>query len=117
MIYIASPFTDPSVEVMQTRWRAATLFNFYLIKTGKIAISPIALCYPMVQLIPSTPVDFETWASFNLGLLSRSRELRVLMLPGWQESFGVAAETRFAKENSIPVVYSGLPEESFFENL
>lgn len=46
---------------------------------------------------------FDAWRELDLGILSACSELRVLPLPGWSRSVGLAAEIDFAKSNGITV--------------
>ena len=45
------------------------------------------------------------WYIFGLLYLLKCDKLIVLMLPGWQESFGVQEEIRLAKKLGLPIAY------------
>ena len=51
------------------------------------------------------PSDWESWKRIDTAFISCCKELWVIMLDGWDESTGVAAEVKIAKELGIPVRY------------
>ena len=74
--------------------------------------SPIVHGHPLVD--HGLPTDWSFWERFDRDHLERCDEVIVLMLDGWRESVGVAAEIRIAGELDKPVWYlapdaTGLP--------
>jgi hypothetical protein len=74
-----------------------------LLRAGHLAISPIAHSHVLVE--HGLPTDWAFWERFDKNLLQRCDDLLVLTLPGWQESVGVQAEIRIAKELGKPIQY------------
>ncbi len=68
--------------------------------------SPIVLGHPLVH--HGLPTDWSYWEPFDCAYLRRCDEVVVLMLDGWGESVGVAAEIRIAGELGKPVRYAAL---------
>ncbi len=85
MIYLASPYSHPEVVVRQQRFHEA--------------------CRAVATLLASRLTDWPFWEQFDRDHLVRCDELIVLMLDGWRESVGVAAEIRIAGELGKPVRY------------
>jgi hypothetical protein len=77
-------------------------------KLGMVVFSPISHSHPIAIANPSMPqCDFDYWMKFDEAFLCCSERLLVLMLDGWEESKGVAAEIAIAKEMGIPIEYLG----------
>ena len=69
-------------------------------RNGEYVLSPIAHGHPIAQ--HGTPTDWGFWQAHGLALLATCDEVRVLMLPGWEDSVGVSSEIAAA---SVPVSY------------
>ena len=67
--------------------------------------SPIVHSHPLNGVVPELGTAWECWKSIDEELISRFDELWVLMLDGWQDSRGVAAEVKHAQAEGKPVVY------------
>ena len=52
--------------------------------------------------------DFASYKEQDLAMLAVCDELVVLMLPGWRDSVGVAAEIAAAEELNMPITYMRL---------
>jgi nucleoside 2-deoxyribosyltransferase len=103
MIYLASPYSHVDAVVREQRFRAACQATARLIAAGHIVFSPIVHGHPLVH--HGLPTDWPFWERFDRDHLVRCDEAVVLMLDGWQESVGVAAEIRIAAELGKPVRY------------
>lgn len=64
-------------------------------RQGVHIFSPIAHSHPLVAY--GLPGDWKFWERYDRAHLERSDLLAVLMLPGWRESVGVAAEIEIAR--------------------
>ena len=104
MIYIASPYTHEVPAIVEARFQQVTKYAAGLVKQGKTAISPITYGHTLLGF-EDMPTDWLFWRSFCLQILLRCTEVHVLMLPGWDESRGIAAELEIAMLASIPIVY------------
>lgn len=99
--YIASPYTHPDPEVREARYQAAIRFTkFLLFEQQLFCFSPIIHTHPIDQ------GNYTVWRSWNRAMIGKSEGIIVLMIPGWEESIGVAAEMEFCKDINLPVFMS-----------
>ena len=105
MIYLASPYTSPYASVRSTRFHAVRNYANLCMQRGETVISPIAYGHQF-EINYNTGVAFKYWKDLSERLILASNEVRVLQLPGWKKSFGVAHEIEFAKHNGIKVTYA-----------
>ena len=110
MIYLSSPYTDPSLEVRAWRFCAACQAAAHLMRSGHVVFSPVAHTHPISLF--GLPTDWGFWERQDRSLLERCDELVVLMLDGWRESVGVQAEIQIATELGIPTRYWN-PDDEF----
>ena len=110
LIYVATPYTDSCQEVQTYRFHRVTGASALLLKNGVFNFSPITQSHEQ-HMSHSLPGTWDFWSQVDLEFLSRCDELFVLADPGWQDSVGVTAEIKFAKENNIPVTYFFYDEE------
>lgn len=101
LIYLASPYSHKDASVRQHRFEAVCLATGKLMCAGNHVFSPIAHSHP-IALATDLPTDFSFWDAYCRVMLSRCTKLVVIKLPGWQESVGVQAEIRMAREMGIP---------------
>jgi hypothetical protein len=95
LIYIASPYSHESQNVMRDRFHAVCEYAGNMMAVGKVVYSPIAHCHPIAMRV-GLPTDWEYWEKFDRGMLWRCTELHVLQIDGWYESEGVRAEIEMA---------------------
>lgn len=100
LIYLASPYGDPSPAVREARVEAVRLVCGELVNAGKIVLSPIVYSCGLAPYGYRPP---QGWYAFDLQLLARADELLVLQLPGWEQSPGVVIEIAAAQARNIPV--------------
>jgi nucleoside 2-deoxyribosyltransferase len=103
MIYLASPYSHPDPAVREQRFHAACRAAVAMLHTGRVVFSPIAHSHPLAQ--HGLPGNWHFWEQYDRAFLERCDEVVVLMLDGWQESVGVQAEIRIARELGMPVRY------------
>lgn len=65
-------------------------------RRGRLIYSPILHCHPM-SVAHALPGDYNFWLQYDRNMIDRADEVMVLMLRGWQESKGVAAEIAYAE--------------------
>lgn len=110
IIYVASPLTHPDPRVMQARIEAAAVYTADLISAGEIAFAPVSYSRLLTQVNadpgPAAGFDPHDWYQFDLHFLAIATELRLLTLPGWEQSSGVQLELHCAREWNIPIVQS-----------
>ena len=114
MIYLASPYTHGDSEIEETRYRMVCSAAGRLIKEGKHVYSPIAHSRAIASC-SNLPTDFTFWAAYDTDMISKSSEMIVLTLKGWEESKGVQAEINIAHALGIPVSYLNYTEEAYRE--
>ena len=103
MIYLASPYSHPDEAVREQRFRAACRATAQLLASGSTVFSPIVHGHPLVE--HGLPTDWSFWERFDRDHLERCDEVLVLMLDGWRESVGVAAEIEIAAGLGMHVRY------------
>ncbi len=102
--YLASPYTDDDPAVMWERFKRACQAAAALMQQeGLFVLSPVAHSHPIAGY--GLPKDWVYWQEADLLLLSRCDGLIVLMLDGWQDSKGVAAEIEYATEHNMVIRY------------
>ena len=104
LIYLASPYSHPDPEVRQQRFETVCFVAANLMREGKHIYSPIAHTHP-IALKGDLPKGWDFWEQFDRKMLAACQELWVVMMDGWRESKGVAAEIQIANEMGIPVKY------------
>lgn len=103
-IYIASPYSHQSARVREGRFRAVCRYAGKCLAKGEDVFSPIAHTHPIAEFF-SLPQGWEFWKKVDTTMVRMAKELRVLMLPGWETSVGVEAEVELANQLGIPVSY------------
>jgi len=106
MIYLASPYSDPDVEVRERRFEAVCRAAAELIRSGKSVYSPIAHTHPICR--HGLPGDWRFWQHHDRQHIEICDEVVVLMLDGWKQSEGVQAEISIARELGKPVTFMRL---------
>lgn len=112
LIYVASPYSENPFENFK---KALDFVNRHYFNTGEVLFSPIIYGHTLasndeIGQVFGINTGFECWREFDLLMLSKSDELWVLKLDGWERSEGVKAEIEFAKNNNIKVRYIELKE-------
>lgn len=103
MIYLASPYSHPHAIVRELRFHDACVALARMLRAGLPAFSPIVHGHPLVA--HGLPTDWSYWEPFDREHIGRCDEVLVLMLDGWRDSIGVAAEIGIAAELGKPVRY------------
>ena len=101
MIYLASPYSHSDANIREQRFLDVCRMTVTLMQQGHVVFAPIVHGHPLVG--HGLPTDWPFWERFDREHLRRCDELVVLMLDGWRESVGVAAEIRIAAELGKPV--------------
>jgi len=104
-IYLASAYSHPVKAVREDRFRDACKAAADIIRKGHICFSPIAHSHNIADYMENHN-DSGYWVKQDMSFLeSWADELWVLMIDGWKESKGIAAEVTRAVEIGIPVRY------------
>jgi len=111
MIYLASPYSHPDADVREHRYRQVVWHLANLILEGEIVYCPIAHSHDVAQMITdriqhqADVFSFEFWRATDEAMMACCSEIRVLCLPGWEKSVGVAAEIEYMLQHNKPVEY------------
>ena len=112
-IYVAAPFSSPTLAIVEDRVRAVGDACAWLLAEGYLPMSPVAHWH-----VPARRNDLPTqalaWIEWNRAWLHASDALAVLCINGWQDSQGVGLEMKWAQEAGKPVWAVGVSGEGFF---
>ena len=100
--YLASPYTHADPRVMRERYEHVCQAAALLHRRGMLVYSPIAHSVAVNEYIGSDGA-FAAWRDYDLGMIDRLDGVLVLMLPGWEDSYGVAQELLHTRERAVPV--------------
>jgi nucleoside 2-deoxyribosyltransferase len=103
LVYLASPYSHPDPAFREQRFQAACRAVIEFLRAGQPVFSPIVHSHALVE--HGLPTDWRFWERFDRTHLARCDEVVVLMLDGWQESVGVAAELDIATTLGKPIRY------------
>jgi hypothetical protein len=105
--YLATPYSHPDPAVQEWRFDRVNEAVALLIATGIDCLySPISHTHPIDKHLTRQSGNHDFWVNkFDLPFLENSRQLLVLMLPGWSNSVGVKMEIQQARDRGIPVYY------------
>jgi len=103
--YLASPYSHPDPVVRQQRFEAVCKVAAKLMLAGEVVFSPIAHSHSIETVGLKDVKNGAFWKEQDIPILRHAARLVVLMLPGWQESAGIAWEIETAQYLRIPVEF------------
>jgi len=101
--YLASPYTHHDPVVREQRFLEATRAAARLMLREPI-FSPISHSHP-IDAHFHQPASGEFWKAQDVPILRHAARLKVLMLPNWEASSGIAWEIEMARQLRIPIEY------------
>ena len=104
LVYLATPYTSKDWTVKENRFDKVNQVAAKLIAKGEIIFSPISMAHPIAKA-GELPGNWEFWDKFDRAYLECCYKLYVLTLKGWEESTGVQAEIKIAKEFGLEIEY------------
>ena len=106
--YLVSPYSHPDPAVRESRHTCACLacVSIYF-RFGEVVYSPVTHWHMIAKEFHLDPT-FSLWRRNSIEMLKHACIVRVLTLPGWQESVGVRDEIAEADQQGIPVRYHSL---------
>lgn len=106
LIYVASPYTHPDNTVQEWRFLSVAIVTGWLMNhyQDKSFYSPITHTHP-IAIHCKLPGHWEFWKQFDEVMISRSDEIWVLCIDGWETSKGIQGELEIAKEFGLPVKF------------
>jgi len=102
LLYLATPYTAFK-GTREEAYHLACLKAAELMEEGYTVFSPIAHSHSIEVEAGWHPKDGDWWLRQDFAILAYCDELWVYKLPGWDTSYGVAEEIKFAKSYDIPV--------------
>ena len=103
LLYLSSPFSHSSPIIKVKRYESMLDIMAFLLDSNLMVVSPLMLNVPLTGRLNRKGTDWQDWREYDLFLLSRSDELWILTLEGWEESKGVRAEIKYALRHKIPI--------------
>lgn len=107
-VYIGSPYTRYA-DGIEAAHAEACKAAAKLIARGWPAYSPIAHTHPIAKHGGIDPLDHDLWLAADRPLMDAAAALVVLMLPGWEDSLGLAHEIAVFRQAGKPIIYA-MPE-------
>ena len=107
-VYLATPYSDPSLAVMEQRFDAACRIAGALMAQGEVVFSPIVHHHSIATRC-DLPRGWDYWWRADQAMLLGADRVLVVKMPGWQESKGIAGEIAIAERMGIPVEYMDWP--------
>lgn len=104
LVYLASPYTTPSLVEEHTRWVNTCIAAAELINQGYMVFSPIAHTHP-IKIYGDLEGHWEMWKEYDERMITNCDSLFVLTIEGWDKSKGVAEEVKFAQRLGKPIYY------------
>ena len=102
-VYLCSPYTHPSAEVMCERFEQVCRTAGILMTQGDIVFSPVAHSHVIAEL-GKLRTDWDFWEVQDMSYLAEwATRLYVLALDGWEESVGVTAEIEMALSKNVDI--------------
>ena len=106
MIYLAAPYTHPSLDTRNWRYQRAKAALFELWENGEPALCPIVQGheYENHQRGGARALPHEFWMLIARAQLVACTKIYVLTLQGWEESKGLEAEITLAHGLAKPII-------------
>lgn len=108
VIYIASPYNHELDSIRIENYQKVSNLAAKLVSKGYVALSPITYGHTLLEF-HQMPYDWQFWSNFCISFLSKSDELWVYKMDGWDKSRGVKEEIQYALDNNILIKYIDYP--------
>jgi hypothetical protein len=95
MIFLATPYTHPDENVMETRRTNVCVISSLLLEKGIFSFSPLIYGLELIKHSHLEDKSFAYWEQYCESLLKKSDELYVINCDGWENSKGLLAEIKF----------------------
>lgn len=94
-IYLASPYSHTNPDVRQHRYEKILEYSVAFTKKGEVVFSPIVHSHPM-STQHGLSGNYSFWRNIDETFIKNSDYVRVMMMPGWDESQGIKEEIKYA---------------------
>lgn len=98
--YVANPYLHSNPRVMEARLEAVLAYLKETTKLGIPAYAPVVYTSTVQKNDVRPP---QGWYHYDLSFLKVCQSMTLLMMPGYEESFGVKLETGVANALGIPI--------------
>lgn len=105
MIYLATPYTHPDRLIREVRAERAIRIAANYVAMGEHVFSPIAYGHTLYETGVFADFTAAGWEAFNTNMLIRATELRIVRMPGYDQSDGIAKEIALALQINLPISY------------
>jgi hypothetical protein len=112
LIYLASIYSlpdengdAPSLKEMKYRVKRVTEKAAEIVQQGYNVFSPLTHYDPIADYIPKERMNHELWLGLDFDMLKRCDELWVYCLHGWERSYGIAQEIKYARKLNMEIKY------------
>ena len=112
MIYVCSVYSlnkdnigvEEHKALMHERYEFVRDWTAHKLKEGFCLFAPIAHCHDM-SLNNDMPRGWDFWGPLDMMYIDACDQLWVLEMPGWEDSVGITAEIKYAKEIGMDIAY------------
>ena len=101
--YLATPYSKYPGGI-DAAYAAAVEQSGILIRAGLIVYSPIVHCHPIFKAGFVGSGDHNTWAAFDLAMITASCGVIVCALDGWKDSSGIKHEIELCERLGKPLI-------------
>lgn len=115
LYYMASVYTQ-FPKGLEEAYIEASKCAATLLKRGMNVFSPIAHSHPIAVYGSIDKIDHDFWMRLDIAILDECDEMLVVMMPGWRDSRGIAAEIKHARETGKPISFLSWPMLEVREN-
>ncbi len=92
------------METHNLRFKQVNKAAGELMSERKHVFSPISHTHPIAEET-SLPLGWDYWEQYDRRFIEMCDEMYILMLDGWEDSIGVQAEIKIAKELGKKITY------------
>lgn len=106
LVYLASPYSHRLHRIRHRRFEDVCKKAAELMQQGEQVFCPIAHSHPIEVIGMEGRKSGDWWLKQDYAILKSCTKLLVYKMPGWDKSYGVKEEIKFAKKNKIPIEYA-----------
>ncbi len=103
MLYLCTPYSHSDPVVMHRRFLDACEAAARLMNAGHLLFAPIPHTHP-IAMAGDLPKGWEYWQKYDRWFIERADVVVIVMMEGWEDSRGIAAERKIAEELGKPTV-------------
>lgn len=107
LVFISMPYNHEDKNVIEYRIAKSRELSLLLLECGVVTLSPAQIGHDLLKHpnAKNLSSNFKYWSKFSIDILSKCKDMIVLLLDGHAESTGMAAEYEFAVKHGINIVY------------